>query len=69
MTTATSGSPGVPTDPILRFFRFDHLPKDLQKISRPFAELAAKVVLMCPPSAERTVAFRKLLEAKDCAVR
>lgn len=63
---------------ILQFFRFDHLPPHLQKVSRPFAELANMIVYgsdvfhtfhALPRNPERTVALRKLLEAKDAAVR
>lgn len=66
---------------ILQFFRFDHLPPHLQKISRPFAELANMIVngepdsevihtfSALPRNEERSVALRKLLEAKDAAVR
>jgi hypothetical protein len=58
-----------PTEPILQFFGYDHLPADLQKISMPFCELAYTVVGSLPRNAERSVALRKLLEAKDAAVR
>lgn len=53
---------------LLQFFNFSHLPEHLQKVSRPFGELAV-IVADLPPNAETTVALRKLLEAKDCAVR
>ena len=56
-------------DPILRFFHYSHLPQGLQAASRPFCELAAHIVTTLPRNAERTVALRKLLEAKDAAVR
>lgn len=56
-------------NPILRFFSYDHLPGNLQMVSAPFTVVACFLLGNCPPSAERTVAFRKLLEAKDCAVR
>jgi hypothetical protein len=56
-------------EPILRFFTYTHLPEHLQAISRPFGELAVNVILAQPRSAERTVALRKLLEAKDATVR
>ena len=55
-------------EPILRFFEYAHLPVWLQNISRPFSELAL-TIMEIPRSAERTVALRKLLEAKDAAVR
>jgi hypothetical protein len=56
-------------DPILRYFHYAHLPEKLQAASRPFCELAAHIVGTLPRNAERTVALRKLLEAKDAAVR
>lgn len=56
-------------DPILQFFAFAHLPPHLQDVSRPFGELAERIVSTLPPNAERTVALRKLLESKDAAVR
>lgn len=56
-------------DSLLQFFTFEHLRDDLQEVSRPFAELAHHLVLTLPRNPERTVALRKLLEAKDCAVR
>jgi hypothetical protein len=56
-------------DYLLQFFAYDHLPVDLQMISRPFAELADVILVACPSNPERTMALRKLLEAKDCAVR
>jgi hypothetical protein len=57
------------TDPMLQFFKFDHLPAPLQLVSKPFCDLARTVVDTLPRNPERTVALRKLLEAKDCAVR
>ncbi len=54
---------------LLQFFAFGHLPEHLAKISAPFAALATQVVETLPRNPERTVALRKLLEAKDCAVR
>lgn len=56
-------------EPILQFFEFDHLPMPLQVISGPFHATAYRVVEELPRNPERTVALRKLLEAKDCAVR
>lgn len=55
-------------EPLLQFFAYAHLPEPLQAVSRPFGELAIDIVGMCPRNPERTVALRKLLEAKDCAV-
>lgn len=58
-----------PRNPVLRYFDFEHLPPALQEVSRPFCELARKMAATNTPSAELSVALRKLLEAKDAAVR
>lgn len=58
-----------PTEPLLQFFEFGHLPQPLQKVSHPFHRLAVQLVATLPRNPERTTALRKLLEAKDCAVR
>jgi hypothetical protein len=58
------------SDHILRYFVFAHLRDErLKVVSAGFATLASEVANYLPPSAERTVALRKLLEAKDAAVR
>lgn len=54
---------------LMQFFTYAHLPEKLQEISRPFGELAQKITDTLPDNPERTTALRKLLEAKDCAVR
>lgn len=54
---------------LLKFFEYAHLPAKLQDVSRMFYNLAHWIVENCPQNAERTVALRKLLESKDCAVR
>lgn len=56
-------------DPILRFFHYGHLPAILQTNSAPFCALAMFLIETTPRNAERSVALRKLLEAKDAAVR
>jgi hypothetical protein len=56
-------------DRMLKFFAYDHLPEHLRAVSRHFHDLAHRVTGMCPEGPERTVALRKLLEAKDAAVR
>lgn len=72
-----------PTEPLLQFFTYAHLPAHLRLISKPFCDLAHAIVKGdnvpesgtvtigsgLPRNPERTVALRKLLEAKDCAVR
>lgn len=57
-------------DALLVFFEFEHLPPALQPVSEPFHVLAhalAEDDRLGGP--ELTVALRKLLESKDCAVR
>lgn len=71
-------------EPIMQFFAYEHLQPKLQAVSKPFCELARALVaepadagviaadvtgFPLPLNAERTVALRKLLEAKDAAVR
>jgi hypothetical protein len=56
-------------DRMLKWFAYGHLPEHLQAVSRPFSELAELIVQEVSPGPERTVALRKLLEAKDAAVR
>jgi hypothetical protein len=59
----------ITIEPILQFFSWDHLPDHLKDVSMPFGILAMKIVETLPRNPERTVALRKLLEAKDAAVR
>ena len=73
----------TPKEHILQFFAYTHIPPHLANVSRPFCELAhaiaegdngaesGNVTLggPLPSNPERTVALRKLLEAKDCFVR
>lgn len=56
-------------DRMLQFFAYEHLRDDLKKISQPFGVMAQQIVDTLPQNPERTFALRKLLEAKDCAVR
>ena len=56
-------------NPILQFFGYEHLRPDLQEVSKPFSVLAEFMVEHLPENAERSAGLRKLLEAKDCAVR
>lgn len=59
----------IAQDNILRFFHYAHLPQVLQDRSKPFCDLARHIINTTPRNAERTVALRKLLEAKDAGVR
>ncbi len=56
------------TEHVLKFFAYEHLPPKLQAVSMPFAVLAKEVASRAD-NPETTVALRKLLEAKDAAVR
>jgi hypothetical protein len=56
-------------EPILQFFAYEHLREELKSVSAPFGVLSRMIVDMLPRNPERTVALRKLLEAKDAAVR
>lgn len=55
--------------PVLKFFEYDHLPSYLRDLSKTFAELAERCVRQCNDPLETSVALRKLLEAKDAAIR
>lgn len=57
------------TEKLLKFFDYDHLPAPLGAISMPFNLVAHKMSETLPENAETTMCLRKLLEAKDCAVR
>lgn len=57
------------TEPILQFFRHEHLPPHLSEVSRPFGAMARDLVEVLPRNPERSATLRKLLEAKDAAVR
>jgi hypothetical protein len=63
---------------ILAYFKYEHLPFRLQKISKPFSDVAHKVATNHlghesdgnnADISETITSLRKLLEAKDCAVR
>lgn len=53
----------------IKWFSYEHLPLNLQEVSKPIAELAQKMEDELPDGAEKSAGMRKLLEAKDCFVR
>lgn len=59
--------------PLLEYFSYAHLPPYLQEVSKPFYDLARTLsresVALGYDEREISVALRKLLEAKDAAVR
>ena len=59
----------ISNEPMMQFFAYTHLPQHLQDVSVHFHAMAEWIVVNLPRNAERTVALRKLLESKDCAVR
>jgi hypothetical protein len=55
---------------MLKWFDWEHLVgEDLRNMAHSFQDLAYTVVNQVEPGPERTVALRKLLEAKDAAIR
>lgn len=54
---------------MLKWFAYEHLPEHLKVVSIKFYEVACSLCALTEPGPERTVALRKLLEAKDAAVR
>lgn len=54
---------------LLQFFTYAHLPDNLKVASEPFADLANATADNLPDNPEKTACLRRLLEAKDCAVR
>lgn len=63
------GPDPVQLSPILRYFAYTHLPEKLQAVSIRFCDIAIWVDKTLPQGAEKSTALRKLLEAKDAAVR
>lgn len=54
---------------LMQFFAYKHLPEDLQHLSQYFADLALVLNDRLPDNSEKTTMLRRLLEAKDCAIR
>lgn len=59
----------VNEDRMMKWFAFEHLPEHLKIVSAQFYEVACSLCALVDAGPERTVALRKLLEAKDAAVR
>ena len=57
------------SSPIIKYFDYKHLPKELQDVSSPIQSLALLMEATLPECAEKSAGLRKLLEAKDCFVR
>ena len=54
---------------MMKWFEFGHLPDELKVVSSFFWDTACRLVATVDAGPERTVALRKLLEAKDAAIR
>lgn len=54
---------------MLTFFQYEHLKGERKAVSKAFYDMADKIAVVLPSNRETTVTLRKLLEAKDCAVR
>jgi hypothetical protein len=55
---------------LLRYFAYQHLQEPMRSVSHSFYVLAHEIArIEARDGAEQTTALRKLLEAKDCAVR
>jgi len=54
---------------MMKWFTYEHLPTYLRETSEPFCKLAETMCESLSPGPERTAMLRKLLEAKDAAVR
>ena len=52
----------------VRGLAYDHLPRSLQAVSKPFHDLVAEMLRILPDDPELTAAIRKIREAKDCCV-
>jgi ferritin-like protein len=56
--------------PLMQFFEHrEGRPPHLQQVCMNFWELALWMDVNLPDNSEKTTTLRKLLEAKDCAVR
>lgn len=54
---------------ILHDFTYGHLPEHLQKISKPFCDMAFKIAMESPDTDEVFIALRNLMQVKDNVVR
>lgn len=58
------------TYPVLKYFKYEHLPEPLKEVSKRISELAFSLADEFPEGKPEVAAgLRKLLEAKDCFVR
>jgi len=60
---------GPSGDRMMKWLSYHHLPPELQECVKAYRELGESICAAIPAGPERTVALRKLVESKDCAVR
>ncbi|AUR84445.1 hypothetical protein NVP1072O_03 [Vibrio phage 1.072.O._10N.286.48.A12] len=53
----------------MKYFNYEHLPENLQQVSKPIGDVAREMNDTLPDGEEKEAGLRKLLEAKDCLVR
>ena len=56
-------------DPIMQYFKYNHLPAHLKGVSQVISNVAELLYSQLPDGPEKSSGLRKLLEAKDCLVR
>lgn len=54
------------SNPIMKYFEYQHLLAHLQEVSKPIGDLSKQMGAQLPDGTEKSVGLRKLLEAKDC---
>jgi hypothetical protein len=54
---------------MMKWLSYEHLPEELQGCVKSYRKLGTTICQLIPAGPERTVALRKLVESKDCAVR
>ena len=60
----------MPDEHMMKWFYISHLAdKSARGVAKAYQELAEYTITVLDPGPERTVALRKLLEARDAAVR
>lgn len=54
---------------MMKWLSYEHLPPEVQEIVQTYHNVGMFICHTIPAGPERTVALRKLVESKDCAVR
>ena len=67
--TASAAGRHPSTQQLVRYFAYAHLADPLRPIAMIYCSAARDLVSSLPDGPELTVALRKLVESKDCAIR